>query len=164
MVAIISDGNVSNYFNNNSYKKQIYNSPYGFTLIEIMVTLAIMALLILMAAPFATGWASDRSVLDTKNKLSQSYMLAKSYAQRNPNAVTGIVAVSAVSAVGRVLYVCASDSCTAGNALYKTEFDADIKVGSDPFTSVTFNRLALPSITSPITITKGGSNETLTLR
>ena len=56
----------------------------GFTLIELMVTLAILALLLLVAAPLAGDWASGTRTHQGRATLVQAYAQAKALALRNP--------------------------------------------------------------------------------
>ena len=56
----------------------------GFTLIEILVTLAIMALLIFMAVPLSTEWTNSGQTLKARGTLSDGYAYAKALALRNP--------------------------------------------------------------------------------
>ena len=60
----------------------------GFTLIEVVISLAIMMVALLGAAPFAQGWM-DQSRLNTNTGLvRQAIAKARGLAQRNPLAVT----------------------------------------------------------------------------
>ena len=59
----------------------------GFTLIELMVTLAILALLLLVAAPLAGDWASGTRTHQGRATLVQAYAQAKALALRNPCAI-----------------------------------------------------------------------------
>ena len=73
----------------------------GFTLIELMVTLAIMAMLLLMAAPLAADWVHGARTLQARGTLVQGFENAKALALRNPCAdpnATGTPAAAALEA------------------------------------------------------------------
>jgi len=59
----------------------------GFSLIELMVTIAVMLLLLLVGAPFAAGWGNSASVQQSKSQLMQGMAQLKATALRNTNAV-----------------------------------------------------------------------------
>lgn len=56
----------------------------GFTLIELVVTLAIMVLLLLMAVPLATDWTYSARTLQARGTLVEGFAQAKALALRNP--------------------------------------------------------------------------------
>lgn len=56
----------------------------GFTLIELVVTLAIMLLLLLMAVPLATDWTYSARTLQARGTLVEGFAQAKALALRNP--------------------------------------------------------------------------------
>lgn len=56
----------------------------GFTLIELVVTLAIMALLLFMAVPLATDWTYSARTLQARGTLVEGFAQAKALALRNP--------------------------------------------------------------------------------
>ena len=73
----------------------------GFTLIELMVTLAILAMLLLMAAPLAADWVHGARTLQARGTLVQGFENAKAQALRNPGAnpnATGTPAAAALEA------------------------------------------------------------------
>jgi type IV pilus assembly protein PilA len=55
----------------------------GFTLIEILITISLLALIILVAAPFSGSWVGDARVLETEGQLTQAMGKAKAAALRN---------------------------------------------------------------------------------
>lgn len=61
----------------------------GFTLIEMMVTLAIIAFLGLTAVPFTQGLIQRAQVDTADAQLMQAIETARSLAMRNPGEVTG---------------------------------------------------------------------------
>ena len=73
----------------------------GFTLIELIVTLAILAMLLLMAAPLAADWVHGARTLQARGTLVQGFENAKALALRNPCAdpnATGTPAAAALEA------------------------------------------------------------------
>ena len=73
----------------------------GFTLIELMVTLAILAMLLLMAAPLAADWVHGARTLQARGTRVQGFENAKALALRNPCAdpnATGTPAAAALEA------------------------------------------------------------------
>lgn len=59
----------------------------GFTLVELAVMLAIIAMLLLMAAPFARGWIDNNRQMQIRHLLWEGVSQARALALRNPNAV-----------------------------------------------------------------------------
>lgn len=59
--------------------------PAGFTLIELMVTIAILALLLLLAMPFTRHWVDGVKQMRTRNLLVEGVGQARALALRNPD-------------------------------------------------------------------------------
>lgn len=59
----------------------------GFTLIELMIGLTIMALLLLAAAPFTQAWVDGTRQMRARSNLVEAVSQARSLAMRNPHAV-----------------------------------------------------------------------------
>ncbi|WP_437882452.1 prepilin-type N-terminal cleavage/methylation domain-containing protein [Pseudomonas sp. LRF_L74] len=62
---------------------------HGFSLIELLVTLALLAFLLMLAVPFTSAWSSSAKLRDTENLLLQGAGRAKALAQRNHYGMTG---------------------------------------------------------------------------
>lgn len=63
-------------------------SPHrGFTLIELVVTIAIFALLALAAVPLGQSWIANIRIVETHGKMQVVFEKAQSFAVRNPNGV-----------------------------------------------------------------------------
>lgn len=152
------------------YNFMVIKKHKGFTLIEILVTLAILVLLLLLVDPFTISWSHEASVLEAKSKISQTFLMAKSYSLRNPQAVTqGNVAASIVRN-NDIIFVCtgAIALCNDSSALYKAILPNSIiiKNGNNTFVSTTFNNrgIVIDQDNAIYTISKGEVNETFTLR
>lgn len=59
----------------------------GLTLVELMVTLAITAALMLAVVPLIGGWVEGAQVADARGKLVQAFGQARALALRNPDGV-----------------------------------------------------------------------------
>ena len=158
----------------------------GFTLIELMVTLAVLAMLLLATVPLAADWIHSAQTRDAHGKLVRSYGTTKALALRNPlGAPAGTVAaglrLEMDGAVVRLL-VCLGDpanasSCTPGHtrvratanypATVSTALNGTTLASGVALVVALDNRgaLLLPASTA-YTLTRGGSqnNETGTLQ
>lgn len=64
-------------------------SQAGFSLVELMVTVAIMALLLLAAMPFTRDWVDGNRQMQVRNQLWEGVAQARSVALRNPDRASG---------------------------------------------------------------------------
>ncbi|AOY00669.1 prepilin-type N-terminal cleavage/methylation domain-containing protein [Jeongeupia sp. USM3] len=106
----------------------------GFTLIELMITIAILALLLAVGVPFTQRWGQSARVQQVESTLKQGFAHAKAVALRNPTgATTGSAAVLRLE--GDDLVVCeGAVTCTTANAVWR---------GSKPTsTTISLNGLA----------------------
>lgn len=62
--------------------------PGGFSLIELMVTLAVVAVLAAAALPFAQSWRDSNRQLQMRSQLMSGIAQARALALRNPNGFT----------------------------------------------------------------------------
>lgn len=160
----------------------------GFTLIELMVTLAILAMLLLMAAPLAADWVHGARTLQARGTLVQGFENAKALALRNPCAdpnATGTPAAAALEAkiegTTVTLNVLALPQGVSGCALLGARPNPQwtarlpdgvgltlngtlLTTGSTPLTVQLDNR-GLPAASIPFTLRRGGhqNDETGTL-
>ena len=70
-------------------------SQRGFSLVELMVTVAIMALLLLAAMPFTRDWVDGNRQMQVRNQLWEAGAQARSGALRNPDKGVGGNALAA---------------------------------------------------------------------
>ena len=64
----------------------------GFSLVELMVTLAVMAVLAATGTPFAREWIDSNRQIQARNVMWEAVSQARSLALRNPTrAITGAV-------------------------------------------------------------------------
>lgn len=109
----------------------------GFTLIEVLIVIAIFALIVLVAAPLSGSWVRDANLLETEGQLTQAVGRAKAAALRNKVAATGDNPVSAVClSNNNVLTVREGTAagiaphCTtpAGDQLWQTQVNTNVTV------------------------------------
>ena len=82
----------------------------GFSLIEVMVVMVIVALLAMAALPFTQSWTDGANQSDFRNQVARTVGLAQSMAVRNPNGVSrGAPAVRLALADGQLEVIDAHD-------------------------------------------------------
>lgn len=124
----------------------------GVTLVELMVTIAVMVLLGLMAVPYTLRWVYGAQVAESLGLAMQGYGHAKSLALRNPGqaADDGAVVAAGMKLVdGHVLLVCVGDpeqpACVPGGAAVQWQTDLGRGVGvTATFVDDAENVAALP--------------------
>ena len=160
----------------------------GFTLIELMVTLAILAMLLLMAAPLAADWVHGARTLQARGTLVQGFENAKALALRNPCAdpnATGTPAAAALEAkiegTTVTLNVLALPQGVSGCALLGARpnpqwtarlpdgvgltLNGTLLTSGTPLPPVQLDNRGLPAASIPFTLRRGGhqNDETGTL-
>jgi prepilin-type N-terminal cleavage/methylation domain-containing protein len=161
----------------------------GFTLIEVVVTLAIVALLVLATAPLASDWVYRSTTHTALTQVTLGFNVAKALALQNPNAVAVPTAAAGMKittdGTTTTVYVCTGSSagtgctgtgctaaalgasvkwCTTYSGLVTTSLNA---LAATTTTSLTldFDNRGEPSAATAFTFTRGNSsnNETVTL-
>ncbi|WP_024889301.1 pilus assembly FimT family protein [Luteimonas huabeiensis] len=64
----------------------------GFTLVELMVTIAIVAMLLLVGLPFARSWIDGTRQLQAVGQLQEAVSQARAMALRNPSGLPATIA------------------------------------------------------------------------
>lgn len=119
----------------------------GFTLIEVLIVIAIVALIVLVAVPLSGSWIRDANMLDAEGQLTQAVGRAKAAALRNKMAATGSNPVSAIClTAGNLLTVRegtaanVAPSCAAtpaGDQLWQTQINEHVSVKRDATNALT---------------------------
>ncbi|MES2532155.1 MAG: prepilin-type N-terminal cleavage/methylation domain-containing protein [Pseudomonadota bacterium] len=146
----------------------------GFTLVELMVTLTIMALLLAAAVPLTTTWLNGTRVQDAQSRLLQGYSIGKAIALRNPTQaqVPDAAAGLKLTSDGTLL-ACAGDpaasSCAPGKAAvrWQTVLPAGITIvlgGNAATRTLAIDNTSLPLGTASFLISKGNENASGTLQ
>lgn len=73
-----------------------WKNHFGFTLIEVMVTVSLMSILFFVGMPLTKGWTTNTEVTSSKGVLTQAIGRAKSLAARNQMGVDSGNAASAI--------------------------------------------------------------------
>jgi len=81
----------------------------GFSLIELMVTLAVMAVLALAGVPFTLQWIDSNRQMQARNLLWEAVSQTRSLALRNPEHVTGAAVSARLQQSGRSLQILRGD-------------------------------------------------------
>jgi prepilin-type N-terminal cleavage/methylation domain-containing protein len=99
----------------------------GYTLIELLITVLIVAVLVLATAPLATNWVAKAQAHSGSTVLQQAFSVAKALALENPNGVTNGATPTAAAGLKittdgttTTLLVCpgsaATAACVSGNS------------------------------------------------
>lgn len=156
----------------------------GFTLIEVLIVIAIFAMIILVGAPLTGAWVTDANRLETEGQLTQAMGRAKAAALRNYMAATGDTPVTAIClADDHILTVLegapgtpspTSPDCSSatGTQLWRAKLHPKIvvKLNSEAFSCVYFDNKGTPIkdcastiSTLEFTLTAGGETEPVAL-
>lgn len=106
----------------------------GFTLIEIMVVIALIAFLALSVSPIGGSWVRSANVQKTEGNLMEAIGRAKAGALRNPTGLVGGLPVTAICLSDTLVVLQSADSnppnCTGlvGNQLWRIPIDTGVKI------------------------------------
>lgn len=146
------------------------NTRAGFSLIELLVTISILAILLAIGVPLTTTWVQRARVSEATSKLSQAYGLALALAQRNPNGSAQGAAAAGLKLVDQGVLVCAGDptSCAAGSTAvkWKATFpsNAAVAIGASGVKTLALDNTGIPLATSDFTVSCGNESESGTLK
>ena len=156
----------------------------GFTLIELVVTLAIMATVLMLAMPLTGSWVDSATVVESKALLQQAYSRTRATALANPGGVAGEGVAAYMCLVDSKIYVQSATLTTCGeiNAETNIKFDwvGNLKpnVAVDTSQRATFVCMGMSNLGMPIsgalngatcttdkilTVTKGEQSDEKTL-
>lgn len=135
----------------------------GFTLVEMMVTIAILGIVLAIGAPLTSAWIDRAKVKNTANSLKSALMHARTAALRNPNNLSSTDVASCVYINGDNaevrLLITSGGSCTTTTTTVIKSFPlslsgTEIKQGSTKIDSgrcFAFNSNGMSDTTSPST-------------
>lgn len=120
----------------------------GFSLVELMVTLAIVALLALVALPFSARWMDSDRQLQARGTLTEGVGHARALSLRNPGGIAhGAPAACLRLAAGNVLEVArlaVDQACAEGTVVWDGRLGASIAL-REPGTGTPFQCVAFDS-------------------
>jgi type IV pilus assembly protein PilA len=108
----------------------------GFTLIEVLIVISILALIMLVAAPFSGSWVRDARLLETEGQLTQAMGRAKAAALRNgmgamdANPVVAICKTNTnlVTVIEGISGTPPNCSPAAGTQIWQAQINTDVTV------------------------------------
>ncbi|MCE7031174.1 prepilin-type N-terminal cleavage/methylation domain-containing protein [Lysobacter sp. GX 14042] len=112
----------------------------GFTLVELMVTVAVMAILAALALPAAATWASGARQAEARGALVESLGRARALAIRNPDGRAAGQAVAMVRLRGDTLQVV---RVANGQVGWQADLHPGVRLADDG--GVAFNCVAFDS-------------------
>lgn len=147
----------------------------GFTLIELMITIALLAFLLSIAAPYTSAWSNNAKLLEGQRIVEEGIGRAKALALRNPNESTVDGATPAAllcldsDSQTLSLYAPSGSTCS-GTARWSSRLPTgfSVKVGTQGLNSLPFDNRGLlladsanPSMSSTRTLTFSVGQETV---
>lgn len=144
----------------------------GFTLIELMIAIAIFGLLMTFGAQLTKSWTDSAQQNEAANLLKQGISRAKATALRNPGGAMGTSPAAVLCRSGQSLKLFsladqASLDCTSNTSvLWQASLpaSANLQVGGTNLTCIAFNSRGLPvngsstCATSTINVTAGSES------
>lgn len=149
----------------------------GFTLIELVVTLAIMATVLMLAMPLTGSWVDSATVVESKALLQQAYSRTRATALANPGGVAGEGVAAYMCLVDSKIYVQSAILATCGATGYAWvgSLKTNVAITSQPATFVCMgmSNLGMPisgalngatcTTDKILTVTKGEQSDEKTL-
>lgn len=85
----------------------------GFTLIELMVVLAIIAVLLAVGLPYTRAWVDSNRQMQARNVMWEAVTQARTQAMRNPGSVDATQAAATLTLASGVAQVSVTGNTTA---------------------------------------------------
>lgn len=78
---------------------------HGFTLLELMIVLAIIAVLLAVGLPYTRAWVDSNRQLQARNVLTEAVAQTRALAMRNPGGITDTSAAALLKLSGHTIEV-----------------------------------------------------------
>jgi prepilin-type N-terminal cleavage/methylation domain-containing protein len=143
-------------------QEPIVDSPLGkqigFSLIELMITLVIFAMLTLAAVSLGSSWVISSDLQKSESVLKMAHAKAKSLAIRNSGGNAAGLQIT-----GQKVFVCQGNitgGCNASNAVWSASFakNSTIAVNATEDLGIQLNRNGLSTQPLTYSISKGGDS------
>ena len=168
--------NTNVFTQNGSRWRRSFNQDNGFSLIELMIVLVLLAIIVLKAVPFTTDWVNGARVTDAQSVLVEAVGLAKSKALRNSVGIIEGKAVTAICLNNGFLDVLEASNdttpvqCTGSTRIWRADIanNVNVKVAGSGFNCLCFDAKAQFTqqggyaaclTTTVFDLTAGGINE-----
>lgn len=117
----------------------------GVTLIELMITIAIMGLLLMVSAPLTRAWVANAHIAQDESQLLQAYARTRALALRNPNGVTAssVAATLMISTASQTISVLDSTNSVAWRRTTQSDTTVSITTNSGS-SQLTLDNSGLP--------------------
>src|SRR5690554_3381020 len=104
-------------------------SQRGFSLVELMIVLALLGFLLMLAVPLTNSWSASAKLRDAENLLQQGVGRSKALAQRNTLGVTGNQAAAhlCLDSTTAKIELYPADSCN-GSVIWSAQLPAGVSI------------------------------------
>lgn len=147
-------------------------SQRGFSLVELMIVLALLGFLLMLAVPLTNSWSASAKLRDAENLLQQGVGRSKALAQRNTLGVTGNQAAAhlCLDSTTAKIELYPADSCN-GSVIWSAQLPAGVSIKNNetPFNCLAISNRGLPiatgncNINNEYTLSLGGEDVEITL-
>lgn len=112
-------------------KTEYMKNKFGFTIMELMVVISIMAILAAIGAPSAVGYLDRKGVIDASEQLFADLYRIKSLAIKNR--ALGTINFDSVNQNYQVIYTDpATGAVTVQPPVYFGDFRGEVRIANDP--------------------------------
>ncbi|WP_428240330.1 pilus assembly FimT family protein [Gynuella sp.] len=99
---------------------------HGFSLVELMIAIAIMSILMIMGAPLTRAWVANAHIAHAQNVLAEGYATARALSLKNPLGVKGDNEVASLTINGQLLSASYRDAYGTVNTVWQGNIDTDV--------------------------------------
>ncbi|AJQ97158.1 pilus assembly FimT family protein [Gynuella sunshinyii] len=101
-------------------------TEHGFSLVELMIAIAIMSILMVMGAPLTRAWVANAHIAHAQNVLAEGYATLRALSLKNPLGVKGDQEVASLTINGKLLSAGYRDAYGTVNMVWQGNIDTDV--------------------------------------